>query len=525
MQVLKRLKVASLIVMVAATSPASAHDMANMGGDVGQVHLATSCSGRAATAIDRGTAYLYSFWYDAARRSFREAEAAQPGCAMAWWGEAMSDWQQIERLPDGSMLDAGRVAVAQARAAPVQTPRERAYVDAVANIFDPAPRAAAARVLAFSDAMAVIARDHPEDRQAPVFEAVTLLSDELPDDPTLARARRALALLDRALVLEPDNPGIIHFIIHATDNPRMASLGLVAARRYAALAPASAHARHMPGHIFARLGLWREDLSANLASKAAAEQPAVLHREAQNRLHAMEFLQYAYLQVGEWDRARVIGVEAATIRPDELSRGMEGYYAPAEAGFVARQLLETRDWAAASQLMPSPELPPSARRVLLWAKVVGAGHVRDAKAATDAEHAYWATYTSDQQAAARQSPTSSWTEVQAWARFAQGDMAGAATLLRPCADLQDQVGKGEVELPAREMLGDMLQLGGKPDAALSEYRRSLTTDPGRFNTLVDAARLAAQLQLPEATGYLRTLHLTAPNPSPAAVIVLRTVSS
>ena len=285
-----RIVATALAACLGPTCAAEAHDMA-MPMEVGHVHLQTSCSARAAVDIDRGVSLLYSFWYDAARRSFQNAEAEQPECAMAWWGEAMSDWQQIERLPEGAVLKAGQAAVARAEAARVRTPREAAYVQAVAIIFNPeAQPDPAARVMGFSNAMGAIAGTYPQDHQAAILHALPLLSGELPDDPNLARSREALAILNQVLPVEPDNPGVIHFIIHATDNPRMAPLGLAAARRYAKIAPASAHAQHMPGHIFARLGLWREDIASNLASKTAAEQPAALHREAQNRLHAMEFL-------------------------------------------------------------------------------------------------------------------------------------------------------------------------------------------------------------------------------------------
>ena len=411
--------------------PAAAHDR-SMPMEVGHVHLETSCAPAAAADIDRGVSLLYSFWYDAARRSFQKAEADQPACAMAWWGEAMSDWQQIEALPASAQLEAGQIAVGRARTASVKTQREAAYIAAVAIIFDPAALPdPAARVMGFSDAMGAVSRTYPQDHQAAILHAVPLLSGVLPDDPSLARSREALAILNQVLAVEPDNPGVIHFIIHATDNPGMAPLGLAAARRYAKIAPASAHAQHMPGHIFARLGLWPEDIASNLASKAAAEQPTVLHTEAQNRLHAMEFLQYAYLQTGQADKAAAIAAEAATIKPTEMSPGFERYHDFMEAGFPARQALETRDWTAAEALQPPPGVDPNAQRVIYWAQAVGAGHLRNPSAAVMAEARYQVTYPSAQFTAVMIHPPPMFSEVAAWTLFAQGRVDDAIALLRP----------------------------------------------------------------------------------------------
>jgi tetratricopeptide (TPR) repeat protein len=328
----------------------------------------------------------------------------------------------------------------------------------------------------------------------------------------LIRSRKAVTILNAVLKLEPDNPGVMHFIIHASDNPRMAPLGLEAARRYARIAPASAHALHMPSHIFARLGLWQEDIKSNLASKAAAESHTSLHIGAQNRLHAMEFLQYAYLQIGRDDEAQAIANEAVEIQPGELDPGFEDYYPWVEASFPARLALETRDWAGAQALAAGTT--PRAQKVTYWAHAVAAGNLRDRWAAEHAAAAYRATLTSAQLAADEAQPSAQSAETRAWALFAGGDVAGAVALLRPVADHQDKVGKGEVELPAREMLADMLRLAGHRAEALQEYRVSLQTDPGRFNTLLHAGEVAAELGLrQQAADYYRLLLENASNPS------------
>jgi tetratricopeptide (TPR) repeat protein len=507
---------------LALPSVAAAQDIAmermGMPASIGRVHFDNSCSPKVRADIDQGVAYLYSFWFPESRRQFETAAQRDPACSVAYWGEAMADYEQIigGGLPQGAQLKAGLEAIAKAQSAPEKTAREQAYIDAIAIIY-----AAVsipdhdARVRRYAAAMGAIHTAYPTDNQAAVIYAMSVLKDGMPEDPNLVLARKALAILNDVLKVEPDNPGVIHFIIHATDNPRMAPLGLDAARRYAKVAPAAPHALHMPSHIFARLGLWNEDIQSNLASKAASEQPALLHTEAENRLHAMDFLQYAYLQIGDEDRAIAVTREAAEIRLSDFSPGVARYYYVIESDFPTHLALETGDWKAAMSLQPSPGSDNFARRHIYWAQVVGAGHLKDEQAASQAQGHMRETYEPDELAAAETHHSSLWSEVNAWTLFAAGNTDAAVALLKPAADRQDKIGKGEVELPAREMIGDMLRLAGRPAEALSEYRKSLQTDPGRFNTLLHAGEMAEQLGLRrEATGYYRLLLRSAAQPSP-----------
>jgi tetratricopeptide (TPR) repeat protein len=461
------------------------------------------------TDLNEGLAALYSFWFAEAHKNFEKAAIREPGCAIAYWGEAMSNYEQIEggSLPEGRQLEDGQAAIAKADAAPQKTTREQAYIDAIAIIFDATGTPDHdTRVRRFSAAMGAISAAYPADYEAAVIYAMSLLKGGMPDDPDLILSKRALAILNGVLKVEPDNPGAIHFIIHATDNPRMAPLGLAAARRYAKIAPAAPHALHMPGHIFARLGLWDEDISSNLASKAAAEQPALMHTEAQNRAHAMEFLQYAYLQTGQIAKAEAIMAEAQTIRESDFSPGFARYYPYLEAGFPTRLAIETGDWPVAMALQPAPGADNSARSLIDWAQALAAGHLGNAGVAERAEARYRATFSAAELAQAEANPSSHWAETKAWTLFATGDTDGAIAMLRPVADLQDREGKGEVELPAREMIGDMFRIAGQPGEALREYRRSLRTDPGRFNTLLHAGEVAEKLGRDgEAAGDYRLL--------------------
>ena len=289
---------------------------------VGQVHLRTSCSPVAAADLNHGLSLYYLFWYEEARKRFTQATVVDPGCAMAYWGQALSEYQPVESLPEGSQLQGGREYLSKARAASAQTLRERGYIDALGIIFDTtATPEAGARAAGYSEAMSKLHATYPNDSMATTLYALSLLSPELTDDPTLSRNRSALALLNNVLKQEPDNPGVLHFIIHASDASALASYGLDAAHRYARIAPASAHALHMPAHIFARLGLWQDDIRSNLASEAAAEDhTGAMHTGAQHPLHAMKFLQYAYLQTGQNTKAKAIIEEAQTVKPSDLDQ-------------------------------------------------------------------------------------------------------------------------------------------------------------------------------------------------------------
>jgi hypothetical protein len=239
---------------------------------------------------------------------------------MAYWGEAISEYQPVEALPEGAQLHAGQEALARAKNAEEQTPRERAYIEALGILFDPAtlPKAKS-RAESYSAAMERVHVQYPSDLVAATLFALSLLSPELPDDPSLARKRKALEILNEVLSKEPDDPGVTHFIIHASDNPEMASLGLEAAHRYAQIAPTSAHALHMPSHIFARLGLWQDDIRSNLASEAAAweQDGAAMHTGAQHRLH--EWSSYS-TPTCRPDRA--IGRETSCGRPRRSRRSI-----------------------------------------------------------------------------------------------------------------------------------------------------------------------------------------------------------
>jgi tetratricopeptide (TPR) repeat protein len=461
---------------------------------LGSVAFEISCKPDVKPDFNRGVGFLHSFWYEAAKETFAKVTAADPGCAMAYWGEAMTGFPQVNGWPDAAAVADAEHALASADTASERTPREAAWIQTLHVFYDGFRREdARAHARAYADAMAALAAAYPQDLEAQVFYALALLASDPRDDVALVNARKAYAILDPLFAQHPDHPGIAHYIIHACDNPQMAQQGLAAARRYASIAPASPHALHMPGHIFARLGLWPDDVQSNLASRAAAEHPDGMRVGAENRLHAMEFLEYAYLQMGKYAEAQAIVTDARTVRAADVDPRYPRYYAIVEARFPSMYAVETQDWPMAAGLEPVPGGDAYSQALTLLARVTAAAHRHDARAADQALRVIEGLARQDAQSPAGSLGHTLPDEIRAWAAFTRGDLAHARALLQPLAERQDHVGKGEVERPAREMLADMLLLHGDARQALEEYQAALSSDPNRLNALLGAGEAAERL--------------------------------
>jgi len=461
------------------------------GEQLGTVNFPVSCEASQQAAFNRGIALLHDFWYDQAEHQFQGIAKADPTCAMAYWGEAMSLWHQIWDRPDEATLQRGLALVQQAQKAGAKTQRERDYINALAQFYQNYTKANfETRVASYSNAMAKLHETYPQDHDAAAYYALSLLAAASPRDSTFANQKKALAVLNEQFAIVPDNPGVAHYIIHSCDSPQMATEGLKAAQRYGEIAASAPHAAHMPGHIFARLGMWQEDIHANLASVAAAEASGSYGHE----LHAMDFLNYAYLQVGEDDKASAIVTKVETMNP-MAGHDMHEYLDMARAGFPATYEIEMRHWKKVATLDPKMATKPENVAIIYLARAIGSGHLRDAGAAKEnlahydvmveevkkGPDAYIAEYMDTGR-----------DEIRAWIAFAEEKNDDAAKIMRSVADKQDEYGKGEVEIPAREMLADILLESDHPEEALAEYERSMKIDPNRFNGLYGAAR-AAQL--------------------------------
>ena len=518
-------RVARLAALLwAAVSSAHAHEHTAdplTPGQLGAVSFQTSCKAQVKAELNRGVALLHSFWHDEANHAFEKVAAEDPECAMAYWGQAMAAFHLYSSTPSPADLAAGQQALAKGDSARETSARESAYLHALHLLYDGYQPTddSGANARRYSDTMRTLSANYPQDLEAKAFYALALLASDAPGDVTLTNSRKAVAVLYPLFRQHPDHPGFAHYIIHACDHPQMAEQGLEAARRYAAIAPAAPHALHMPSHIFARLGLWQDDIRSNLASKAAAESTDGMHVGAENRLHAMEFLEYAYLQSGQYEEARAIFTEAQTIK--SADGRYPDYYLTVEAKFAALLAIETRDWTMAASLEPVPEAHWYSEGQTLLAHAIAAGHLHDAQGGKAAAQRVDELVAKIRAIPAASSSANLRDEIHAWAAFSRGDTANAINLLRPIADTQAKVGKGEVELPAREMLADMLLLEGKPLEALNEYQRSLQIDPNRFNGLLGAAQAAEQAgRRALAAQYYRHLSENSPAASGAAQTVL-----
>ena len=287
--------------------------------EIGSVHFSTSCAPAVESDINHAVALLHSFQYEDTRAAFETVAAKDPKCAMAEWGIAMSHYHGLWGNGDAV---AGREALKRAQqiasSNPATTTREHGYIEALGEIYLGQRPDAYARDSAFESKMAALQSSYPDDTEAAIFHALTLYITAPKTDRTFANQRKCGEILEPLLTKLPHHPGVVHYLIHCYDNPVLAEKGLGAARTYASIAPASAHANHMPSHIFTRVGSWDESIRSNLRSAELAAHAEATSKNAEardQRLHAMDYLQYAYLQTGQVTEAKAVLVEMKSLKP------------------------------------------------------------------------------------------------------------------------------------------------------------------------------------------------------------------
>jgi hypothetical protein len=475
---------------------------------LGRVNFTVSCAPQARSQFNRAVAWLHSFEYEEAEKAFAEVAATDSRCGMAYWGIAMSNYHPLWAPPSAAELKKGAEAVEKAKAVGAGTRRERDYIAAIELFYKDSDRLDhRTRTFAYSEAMEQLYRRFPADREAGVFYALTLIAKgAMASDKSYPNEKKAAQILNRVLAREPLHPGVTHYLIHSYDYPALAHLALPAARSYAKIAPASAHARHMPSHIFTRLGLWQEAVRSNLDAKAAAEAFAVrnhLPGAWDEQFHAMDYLTYAYLQGGQDKQAWGVLDELNKIKRAEPETFKVAY---AFTAIQARYALERRQWAEAARLT----LPQGALGSFPWQRFGWAeAHIRFARAIGAARTGDTASARQEVEklAAIRQSLEEvkggyDWAKqveierlaASAWLAHAEGEDEEALRLMRAAAELDDATEKHPVTpgaiLPAREQLGELLLELKQPMAALQEFETSLRTAPNRFSGLYGAARAA-----------------------------------
>ncbi len=476
--------------------------------ELGKVNFPISCSVPAQKQFNRAVAWLHSFEYGEAEKAFIAVTAIDPKCSLGHWGVAMSNYHPIWAPPTVEELKKGWAAIEKAKSVGARTAREGDYIAAIEVFYkDAGELDHRTRVMAYSEAMERLYRRYPKDREAAVFYALTLIATGMmANDKSYTNEKKAAEILKRVLAVEPEHPGVAHYLIHGYDFPPLAALALPAARSYAKIAPASAHAQHMPSHIFTRLGLWREAIQSNLDAVSAAKAYAIRNHLVgawDEQLHAMDYLAYAYLQSGQDKRARRVVDELNRIQQAEPENFKVAY---AFSAIPARYALERRRWTEAASLTLSPAgFPwrrfPWAEAHLHFARALGAARSGDVTLARQEVE----KLTVIRQALSEIKNDYDWAKqveihrraAAAWLALADGRREEALQLMLAAAELDDLTDKHPVTpgslIPAREQLADLLLELNRPADALKEFETSLGNAPNRFNGVYGAAKAALAL--------------------------------
>jgi tetratricopeptide (TPR) repeat protein len=461
------------------------------GDQLGKVNLPTTCSSEVQPVLEKGLALLHSFEYKESEQTFTEAATRGPKCAMTHWGKAMALYHQLWDFPQEDTLKEGRKYIEQARKVRSGDPRDQGFIAAAAAFFQKSRMSHVDRVKAYSSALGRFYLENQGDSEIGSLYALSLISLAEEDVDSIGNRERAIAVLKPLLEQYPDHPGIAHYLIHAADRPELAAQGLEAARRYAAIAPDSSHALHMPSHIFVRLGLWQDSIKSNLAARDAGAQAAEMHMaEAHYQTHAMDFLSYSYLQSGQEAKAReVIEHTGHIVGATEERKARDHDY------LSARTAVELHRWKEAAEL----RIPADRKNwdeTTFWARAIGAARSGDVPAAESAVKELAARVAEREKQSRKEGynvsgeKASDLSEAEAWLAFAKGKSDEALAELRAAADHEDKNGGESVGIPAREMLADMLLELKRPADALAEYKASLKLSPNRFDGLLGAARSA-----------------------------------
>src|SRR5881409_2117726 len=335
---------------------------------IGQVIFATSCGAAVQKPFERGVALLHSFWYIEAAKAFTAVTQADPDCAIAYWGLAMSQWTQIWAPPPAAALKRGWDAVEKAKAANAKTPRERDFVAAAEAFFKDAYKLDhRTRAQAYGRAMEQMSVRYPQDREVAIFYALALQATADPHDKTYANQRKSAEIAEKVLAAEPNHPGAAHYIIHAYDYPPIARQGLAAAGRYAEFAPSVPHALHMPSHIYVLLGMWPETIQSNVAAAAAEKDRG----NPDDRMHALDYLVYGYLQQAQDGEAKTIVDQARGIMSELGAKSYNSGRPTAHfamAAIEARWTMERNRWNEAAVIDPRPNRFPHTEAMIYFAR-------------------------------------------------------------------------------------------------------------------------------------------------------------
>ncbi|WP_241239122.1 hypothetical protein [Burkholderia stagnalis] len=499
----KQLTSACLLAALASAPALAQHEehaaAEQAGAKFGAVKFPTSCSPAAQVQFEKALAMLHSFFYPSTIKAFEAVTRIDPQCAIAYWGLAIAQRPNPLVPPfDETALKRGSEAVEKGLALGPKTERERDWLlaaEAFYKDYDTVPQSQ--RTLAYEHAMARVTQKYPDDTEARIFYALALNEAADPSDKTYANQLEAAAILEKIYREQPDHPGVAHYLIHSYDYPPLARRGLPFANQYAQIAPAAPHALHMPSHIYSMLGMWEPSIKANEAAlkvmqeEAARSWPGAIHAGAP---HSWDFMEYAYLQLGQDARARHVRDDANAATTFAFDR-LTVY--TALAAIPARYALERGAWQEAAALQPRGSRWPQAEAITYFARALGCARSGDADMAQtnidslkqlrakleQARQPYWAEQVTVQILAA-----------SAWLAHARGNDPEALKQMRSAADLEDgsekHVAMENRLYPMRELLGDMLLDLKRPADALKEYEASMQATPSRLRGLYGAAKAA-----------------------------------
>ena len=467
---------------------------------LGKVNFPTSCDPKVQAEFERGVAMLHSYWFQQARTTFEGVLRQDPNCAMAYWGIALDLLgNTLVGPPPRATAQTAWEALEKARAVGAKTQRERDWIEALSAYYRDHDKVGVdARLTAYNAAMEQMTQRYPDDYEAHVFYALTLQASASKADLSYANQLKSAALLEKLYEQNPQHPGVSHFIIHAYDFAPLADKGIAAARRYAGIAPAVPHARHMPSHIYSMVGLWEESVASN--ASALEIQP--------DYYHASDFAVYALLQLAQDAKANAM-IQKSLATADRGDRPVTFVNFTARAAMPARYALERGDWAGAAALPVAASQYPQADSLTRFARGLGmarAGDLGNAKgeieamktlraALEKANQSYWADRSEEQILA-----------VSAWVALAEGANDQALKFMRAAADGEDSsvkhVAMENRLYPMRELLGELLLAMGQPSAALIEFEASLKQTPNRYRGFLGAARAASAAgDRQKAAGY------------------------
>jgi hypothetical protein len=467
--------------------PAFGHDDKKLG----KVHFETTCRPEAQKHFDRAMLYQHSFWYRASQQAFEDVLKSDPECGIAHWGIALSLlWNPHVPTPAKNLAE-GAAALAKAKDAGARSQRERDYLDALGAMYADFEKVDhRTRMQAYARAMEQLAQRYPNDDEAQIHYALALNTSASPADKTYANQLKGAGILEPIFRRKPQHPGVAHYLIHLYDAPPIAAKGLDAARRYSKIAPDAAHAQHMPSHIFTRVGYWQESIASNTVSQRVAKQAKDFH----DQLHSMDYLVYAYLQLGQDAKAKAVIDEMMTVT-GFTETFLPGPYALAAS--PARYAIERGDWKAAAGLPVRPSPLPHIQAITHFARALGAARSGQA-AAAKADIAKL----NELRDALRQAKDAYWSEqvdiqaqvASAWILDAEGKHDQALEAMSAAANAEDKTEKHPVTpgvpKPARELYGVMLLDRGMAKEALAAFEATLKKEPNRLGAYLGAARAA-----------------------------------